>query len=244
VTLTHLSTSQFPEQGVFRVSRREDPLSFSRINVADAELSQAGNRFDVPGGAVLYCSSTLKGSFAETLAHFRPSPAVVAALSAEPNSIHMNPGSVPTDWRLQRVKLRVTCVDPLPFLDAEHPRTIAALNKYLAKDLVAIGVDEPLDVSMVRGRNRQLTRLISRWPTSNKMTKARRCLVDSATYPNSVTGSAGPSMTGLISEVRTLAPSLRAMSTFSRSLISLDLWSISREMRSSNIRFAFIHLFT
>jgi hypothetical protein len=163
VTLTHLSTSQFPEQGVFRVSRREDPLSFSRINVADAELSQAGNRFDVPGGAVLYCSSTLKGSFAETFAHFRPSPAVVAALSAEPNSTHMNPGSVPTDWRLQRVKLRVTCVDPLPFLDAEHPRTIAALNKYLAKDLVAIGADEPLDVSMVRGRNRQLTRLISRW---------------------------------------------------------------------------------
>jgi hypothetical protein len=75
----------------------------------------------------------------------------------------MNVGSVPADWRLRRVKTRVICQEPLPFVDVEDPRTLATLGELLAKDLAALDIEQPLDVSLMRGRNRLVPRLVSRW---------------------------------------------------------------------------------
>ncbi len=66
-------------------------------------------------------------------------------------------------WRLRRVTTRVICQEPLPFVDVEVPRTLATLGELLAKDLVALDMDQPLDVSLMRGRNRLVPRLVSRW---------------------------------------------------------------------------------
>ncbi|MBU6280187.1 MAG: RES domain-containing protein [Actinomycetales bacterium] len=153
---------QFPVKGAIRIARRDSPLALSWISVADAEMPFSGNRYDVPGGGILYCATNLEGCYAETLARYRPSPGVIAALGLHADG-YMNVGSVPADWRLRRVKTRVLCQEPLPFVDVENPRTLATLGEVLAKDLAALDIEQPLDVSLMRGRNRHVPRLVSRW---------------------------------------------------------------------------------
>lgn len=145
----------------WRVARGPDPLNFSRISVVDASLVKAGNRFDVEGGGVLYTASEPRGCFLETLARFRPTAGVLAALKDE-NSSFMVCGGVPADWRLRRVKAQVRCPDALPFLDVEDFRTHQFLTDAMASELVGLGF-KGLDVASVRGGNRLLTRTIARW---------------------------------------------------------------------------------
>lgn len=68
------------DRPVWRVARRTDPVAFSRIEAAEATVD-AGNRFDVRGGAVLYTGGSLECCFVETMARLRTSPAVVQAQS-------------------------------------------------------------------------------------------------------------------------------------------------------------------
>lgn len=157
-----IACREYPTAGAFRIARRDAPLALSRISVADAEMPFSGNRYDVSGGGVLYCATDLEGCYAETLARFRPSPGIIAALGAHTDG-YMNVGGVPADWRLRRVKTRVLCQEPLPFVDVEDPHTLATLGEVLAKDLAALDIEQPLDVSLMRGRNRLVTRLVSRW---------------------------------------------------------------------------------
>jgi hypothetical protein len=92
-----------PSDLLWRVERSEPPLRFSRINALDAALDRAGNCFDVPGGGVLYGATDPSGAFAETLAGFRPSAKIIAALAAAPAEPGMRPpGTVPTEWRTAR----------------------------------------------------------------------------------------------------------------------------------------------
>ncbi|MGI8887526.1 MAG: RES domain-containing protein [Nocardioidaceae bacterium] len=55
------------------VGRNSGLLNYSTISPTDAELPKAGNRFDVPGGGVLYAATTRAGCFVETLARFASS---------------------------------------------------------------------------------------------------------------------------------------------------------------------------
>jgi len=126
-----------------------------------------GNRYDVAGGGVLYCATRLEACYAETLARLRPSPGVIAKLG-DYESGRMNVGSVPADWRTRRVRLVLLCDQPLPFLDVENPSTLAALGEALTKELVALDVDRPLDVSLMRGRDRRIPRLVSLWAYSQQ----------------------------------------------------------------------------
>lgn len=160
--VARVACREFPLQGAFRIARRESPLALSWISVADAEMPLSGNRYDVSGGGILYCATNLEGCYAETLARYRPSPGVIAALGLHTDG-YMNVGSVPADWRLRRVKTRVLCQEPLPFVDVEDPSTLATLGDVLAKDLAALDIEQPLDVSLMRGRNRLVPRLVSRW---------------------------------------------------------------------------------
>lgn len=109
----------------------------------------------------LYASTELRTCYLETLARFRPTPAVRAAVRDEDPSFMMC-GGVPADWRARRVKVRLTLKDPLPFLDAEDPATHEYLTTELAPQLAALGVPI-LDVAGVRGPNRLVTRTIATW---------------------------------------------------------------------------------
>ena len=136
-------------------------MEFSWINPEDAALPRAGNRFDVPGGGVLYCATHLVGCCAETLARFRPTPKMMSLLArADPH--FMAVGGVPADWRRQRCRLQVGAAAALPFLDVEAVETREHLQRELAEDLVRYGVED-LDVSVIRGSNRLVTRLVARW---------------------------------------------------------------------------------
>ncbi|WP_415079137.1 RES domain-containing protein [Microbacterium sp.] len=82
---------------LWRVGRRPEPLNFSRISPTDAQNRAGGNRFDVPGGGVLYAATHPDGAFAETLARFRPT-AAIRALPREADEHFMEVGAVPADW--------------------------------------------------------------------------------------------------------------------------------------------------
>jgi hypothetical protein len=156
----------FPVEGAYRVGRRAEPLSYSRISPFDAQTTM-GNRYDVAGGGVLYCATNIEGCYAETLARFRPSPVVIAALDGNEMG-RMNRGSVAADWRLRREWVRAQCDHALPFLNVEDPATLAHLGRVLVKELAALEVSQPLDVSLMRGSDRRIPRLVARWAHSQQ----------------------------------------------------------------------------
>lgn len=157
---------RFPAEGAYRVGRREDALALSWISGPDSQRP-TGNRYDVAGGGVLYCATELQACYAETLGRFRPSPVLVAALGLD-EAGRMTVGSVAADWRMRRVKVRVQCRQSLPFIDVEDPRTLAYLGEVLARDLSALDIQQPLDVSLMRGLDRRIPRLVARWAHSQQ----------------------------------------------------------------------------
>lgn len=146
---------------LFRVARADQPLRFSQIAPADVPLPKAGNRFDVPGGGVLYCATEAAGCYAEVLARFRPSAAVRAAVAEEDPSF-MICGGVPADWRDRRLEVELDLVDALPFLDVEHEATHEYLTTAVAREMAALSIPV-IDVGVIRGPNRLATRAVAAW---------------------------------------------------------------------------------
>lgn len=155
--MPQLSTEEFPATA-FRVGRASGVIHFTEIDAIDAEILQ-GNRFDVVGGGVLYCATTKAGAYKEVLADFRPSAKTYRI--AEGESI-MAQGSMPRSWREKRALAEFSLHDPLPFVDVESDATLTHLTKAMAEELDELGVTR-LDVSVVRGPNRLLTRAIAKW---------------------------------------------------------------------------------
>jgi hypothetical protein len=156
-----------PEPGLWRIGRTPNPLRFG--DPLDPDLldsRSAGNRFDSPTQdyRVCYFATTLDGCFGETLARFRPSPAL-SEIAQEAG--FMASGEVPADWRHRRLAVRVAPLpsDRLPavrFLDVEATHTRAVLRAELG-DLLAYYGYTDLDVPTVRGADRRVTRWIGRW---------------------------------------------------------------------------------
>jgi hypothetical protein len=146
---------------LWRVGRSSNPLNFSEIGPEDAALSSGGNRFDVPGGQVLYAATKPQGAFAETLARFRPTAGMLA-LPPEEDEHLMAVGAIPADWRVKRQLAKFSLDQPLPFLDVDSPETHTFLTQVMAPQLEALGIPN-LDVAIVRGANRFVTRAIAEW---------------------------------------------------------------------------------
>lgn len=147
---------------LWRVERATTALRFSRISPVDAENDRAGNRFDVPGGGVLYAATEPQGAYAETIAQFRRS-----ALAAELDAEGLEPGRVPPgavsrEWRASRRLRRLQLVDPRPFIDVDHVSTHAFLTREAGDVLRAIGLAN-LDIGLIRGPSRTLTRALAHW---------------------------------------------------------------------------------
>lgn len=150
-----------PSGPLWRVGRASKPCWFSQISPEIDALNRAGNRFDVLGSGVMYAASTRLGALAETLQGFRPTTTVRAAVKRLQPGL-MSVGAIPADWREQRRLVHLELVDPIPFLDLEHPRTWPILEDALAAELADLTVPN-LDVSVIRGPSRRLTRLIATW---------------------------------------------------------------------------------
>lgn len=164
-----------PAEGIWRIGRDPDPLAASK-SVSASELSKpgTGNRFDSPTGGygVRYFGTSLEGCFGETLARFRPDPVLSKVIGSEWQEMGvMNVGDIPADWRQRRTAVRVgfpeegqnaKFPDGVRFLDIESVETREAMREDLA-ELLAYYHYPDLDVALVRGRDRRVTRYISQW---------------------------------------------------------------------------------
>ena len=163
-----------PKKGVWRVGREPNPLMAS-VSSGSSELSKAGtgNRFDSPTGeyGVRYFASTLDGCFGETLARFRADQDLAKLIGKEWSERgFMNVGDIPADWRQRRTAIQVTFsgdqttpfASGVRFLDIESIETREAIRPDFEPLLAFYGYPD-LDVPVVRGHDRRVTRYISQW---------------------------------------------------------------------------------
>ena len=154
-----------PVDGVWRVGRGPDPLAPHLPDPDTLRTSRLGNRFDSPNAdyPVLYFSSTLEGCFAETLSRLRPSPSLAKLVRDEWLAMgFMEVGAVPAEWWQRRSAARVLLDEDYLYLDVESAETIAYLRTELALGLSSLGYSD-LDLGMICGPDRRVTRLISNW---------------------------------------------------------------------------------
>ncbi len=140
-----------------RIALASNGLAFTYIDPVDAAMPTTGNRFDVPGGGVLYCCTQLEGCYRETLARLRPSPRA-ADLDEDSDNHFMRAGCVAASWRDARRIFTISLDDAAPFIDVEAPETRSHFD-----DVLGSMLEHHLDVSDVRGRDRLLTRAIAEW---------------------------------------------------------------------------------
>jgi hypothetical protein len=161
-----------PEEGVWRVGREPDLLSASvSTKTSRPGKPNTGNRFDSPTGAygVRYFASDLDGCYGETLARFRADKKLAKVIGAEWSDLgFMNVGDIPADWRQRRGAIRVrfpagsSDAAGVGFLDIESLQTREALLPDFEPLLKFYGYAD-LDVAVVRGHDRRVTRYISQW---------------------------------------------------------------------------------
>jgi hypothetical protein len=164
-----------PAAGIWRIGRDPDPLAPSK-SVSSSELSKpgTGNRFDSPTGGygVRSVGTNLEGCFGETLARFRPDPVLSKVIGNEWGEMGvMDVGDIPADWRQRRTAVRVGFPEGgqnakfpagVRFLDIESVETREAMRDDFA-ELLAYYHYPDLDVALVRGRDRRVTRYIGQW---------------------------------------------------------------------------------
>ncbi len=141
---------------VHRLARRPDVWAWPDWAYAGND-GTFGNRYDDPRGEyrVLYASTERVGAFVETLARFRPDPALVGALAEieDAGDDMLPPGTVPAEWLQDRAVGEATPAGD--FADVGASRSLAHLRVRLALD--------DLDASAIRRRvPRSTTQAVSR----------------------------------------------------------------------------------
>jgi hypothetical protein len=151
---------------IYRLGRRPDPWRWPDWAYA-GEDGTFGNRYDDPRSAyrVLYASSLRLGSLLETLARFRPDPAVLAVeINGDPRDEAyetLAAGVVPASWLDDRTLGIARC--DAAFADVGHARSLAALRTALAADVVRYGLED-VDAAAIRAAvPRGFTQEISRY---------------------------------------------------------------------------------
>lgn len=153
-----------PRTALFRIGRRPDPLAWPPWEYVGS------GRFDDPAGEfrVLYATAQRRTAFLETLAHFRPSLDVLAALRAVENTREPLPAPrVPAEWYRARAVGRLRLVTRQQWLDLRSLETREALRYELAQTLLDLGLED-LDLSGGAGPKRQLTQAVARWAYERK----------------------------------------------------------------------------
>jgi hypothetical protein len=141
------------------------------LEVQDVANPTSGDRFDSPKRAfrVTYLGTSLAACFGETLSRLRPAPELVALVGDEWRELgFMEVGSVAASWRHERVAVRAWPDTQryrrrdAAFVDIESIDTHQILRAALASTIGDLGYRD-LDVGLVRGPDRRVTRAISQW---------------------------------------------------------------------------------
>ena len=104
---------------LWRVELAVRSLDFAHINAVDA-AGAGGGSIDVPVAGVLYAATSPAGSFAETLARFRPSTDPLLKMKDLPDDGLGLPGDADSSWRLLRRLKSMRLIEPLKFLEVDH----------------------------------------------------------------------------------------------------------------------------
>jgi len=125
-----------PTGPVHRLARRPDPWAWPDWAYAGND-GTFGTRYADPRGEyrVLYASTERMGAFVETLARFRPDPALVAALDAIDDDEPVTAGVVPAEWLSDRSVGEATLSGGFARVGAA--RSLAFLRERLEQDLDA-----------------------------------------------------------------------------------------------------------
>jgi hypothetical protein len=153
-----------PRRGFWRVARGPNPLA-PPTPVPPADSKNVGNRFDSPTGdySVIYFGTHLEACFMETLARLRPAPGLREVVQTEWREAgFMEVGAVPADWRQRRLAVRAMPPNDPPFLDVEAAESLQVLRDEVA-DVLDQYDYEDLDIGLIRGPDRRVTRAISQW---------------------------------------------------------------------------------
>ncbi len=146
-----------PRGPLFRLAHRPDPWVWPPWTYC-----RRANRWDDPTDTyrVLYASTERRAAFLETLARFRPDPAVVAGLAgiSGPDEGALPPGHVPSSWVAARMIGTATVGGR--FADIGGSASLAHLQEALAARLIHYGYRE-LDGAVIRGARREFTQEIS-----------------------------------------------------------------------------------
>jgi hypothetical protein len=146
-----------PPGKLFRIGRRPDPWAWPPW-----EFCRRANRWDDPTDnfRVLYACGQRRGTFVETLARFRPDPAVVAGLAEITGADDgaLSPGCVPVSW-IENRAMGEAVVDGR-FADIGHSTSLAYLRTAMAAQLIRFGIPD-LDGAAIRLAIREFTQEIS-----------------------------------------------------------------------------------
>lgn len=153
-----------PPEAVYRIGRVPEPFAWPDWSYAELD-GTFGNRFDDPQSTyrVLYAASERVGAYVETLAHFRPDPAVLAGLDAiagDDDDDQPTPGVVPRAW----FEPRTVGIGQLSgtYVDLGAAQTLRTLRDVLAARIVHYGLED-LDAAAIRSSTpRRFTQEISR----------------------------------------------------------------------------------
>lgn len=150
---------------LWRVGKSDDPFRLHQPAPVDPTDPSAGNRFDSYIGdyEVLYFGTSQEACFGETLADFRSDPKLTFIKDEWEERGFMMLGGVPADWRLQRIVVQASVAwEPVRLLNVENGDVLALLWRELGPTLTMLGHDR-LDIDVIRGPDRRVTRLISQW---------------------------------------------------------------------------------
>ncbi len=149
--------STTPRGPLFRLAHRPDPWAWPPWTYC-----RRANRWDDPTDTyrVLYASTGRRATFLETLARFRPDPAVVAGLAeiSGDDEGALPPGHVPGSWVTARM-IGTATVNGL-FADIGSSESLAHLREVLAARLIHFGYHD-LDGAVIREARREFTQELS-----------------------------------------------------------------------------------
>lgn len=147
--MSEFALRQLPLSGAWRV--HPVPAVLPRLT----DTPPGANRYDDPDGlhAVRYCAENLTGALLETMARFRPYPAVESLLDSiegiEDGDVeHRDPSEGLLDWLDMQKVGRITLSNPDELLvDVHDPALLSSIDKhpFVRRALDESGLGTPLD---------------------------------------------------------------------------------------------------
>lgn len=182
MTVPRVTLRPAPEDGVWRLGRAHEPITYNQVEPETIKGAGAG-RFSLYSYGMLYCASTPAGCYAEALALFRVDPRVRAMMgdALTGGTGRMAVGDLASSWRAERILVRLVPSPQARFLDVETEQTRQVLADVLRDELRELGVHGALRDEHIHGKDRRVPRQIAAWAVAQRNSDGHQ-LIQGITY--------------------------------------------------------------